>query len=51
VITTRVQEELAIGIQGILSGSKYLFQQHRVATALHWPTEKNIKWLDRVTVA
>jgi hypothetical protein len=40
VITTHVQEELAIGIQGILSDDKYLFQEHYVATALDLPTEK-----------
>jgi hypothetical protein len=38
VIATCVQEELAI--QGILSGNKLLFQEHHVATALDWSTEK-----------
>jgi hypothetical protein len=51
MIATRVQEELAIGIQGILSGDKYLFQEHRVTMALDWPTEKKIEWLDMVSVA
>jgi hypothetical protein len=51
VITTPVQEKLVIGIQGILSGDKYLFQEHRVATALDWPTEKKIEWLETVSVA
>jgi hypothetical protein len=51
VITTRVQEELAIGIQGILSGGKYLFQEHHAAMALDWLTEKKIEWLDTVSVA
>jgi hypothetical protein len=51
VIATHVQEELAIGIQGMLSGDKYLFQEHRMATTLDWPTEKKIEWLDMVPVA
>jgi lipopolysaccharide biosynthesis glycosyltransferase len=34
-ITTCVQEELAIVIQGILSGNKFLFQEHYVAMALN----------------
>jgi hypothetical protein len=46
-----VQEELAIGIQGMLSGKKYIFQEHHVATALDWPTEKKTEWLDMVSVA
>jgi hypothetical protein len=51
VITTHVQEEVAIGIQGMLSGNKYLFKEHFVEMALDWPTEKKIEWLDTVSVA
>jgi hypothetical protein len=46
VITTHVQEELAIVIRCILSDNKYLFQEHRAAMTLGWPTEKKIKWPD-----
>jgi hypothetical protein len=42
VIATRLQEEFAIGIQGILSGDKYLFQENRVKMILDWPTKKKI---------
>jgi hypothetical protein len=51
VIANRVQEELAIGIQGIRSYDKYLFQEHRVTTALDSPIEKENEWLDSVSVA
>jgi hypothetical protein len=51
VIKTHVQEELVIGIQGILSGDKYIFQEHHVVTALDWMTKKNIGWLDMVALA
>jgi hypothetical protein len=45
VIATRVQEEPVIRIQGFLSGEEYLFQEHRVATTLDWPSKKKFKWL------
>jgi hypothetical protein len=51
MIATCVQEELAIRIQDILSGNKYLFQEHHVATALDWSIEKKIECLDTVSVA
>jgi hypothetical protein len=35
----------------MLSGDKYHFQEHRVASALDWPTEKEVEWLDMVSVA
>jgi hypothetical protein len=38
VIKTHVKEELVIGIQGILSGGKYLFQEHCVTMTLDWQT-------------
>jgi hypothetical protein len=50
-ITTYVQEDLAIGIQVILGGNTYLFQEHCVATALEWQTDTKIEWLDTVSVA
>jgi hypothetical protein len=51
VIATCVQEEIVIRIQGILSGDKYPFQEHRVEKALDWLTEDIIEWLDMVSVA
>jgi hypothetical protein len=46
-----MQDEISIGTTGFLHRDKYLFQEHRIVTALVWPIEKKIEWLDTVMVA
>jgi hypothetical protein len=40
--------ELETGIQGLLQGEKYLFDDHRVAKSAKWTVESQVSWLDTV---
>jgi regulator of sirC expression with transglutaminase-like and TPR domain len=48
MITSWVQMELETGIQGLLQGDRYLFDDHRVAKSAKWTVESQVSWLDTV---
>jgi hypothetical protein len=48
MITSRVQMELETGIQGLLQGDRYLFDDHRVATSVKWKVDSQVSWLETV---
>jgi hypothetical protein len=50
-ITSRVQMELETGIQGLLQGDRYLFDDRRVAGAMKWTVASQVSWLDTVSEA
>jgi hypothetical protein len=51
MITSRVQMELEIGIQGLLQGDRYLFYDHRIAKSANWTVNSQVSWLDTVAEA
>jgi hypothetical protein len=51
MITSRVQMELETGIQGLLKGDRYLFDDYRVTTSAKWKIESQVNWLDTVPEA
>jgi hypothetical protein len=51
MITSRVQMELATGIQGLLQGDRYLFDDRRVAKSAKWTVDSQVSWLDTVAEA
>jgi hypothetical protein len=42
MIASRVQMELETGIQGLLQGDRYLFDDHRVAKYAKWTVESQV---------
>jgi hypothetical protein len=51
MIASRVQMELETGIQGLLQGDRYLFDDHRVAKSAKWTVDSQVSWLDTVAEA
>jgi Fe-S cluster biosynthesis and repair protein YggX len=51
MIASRVQMELETGIQGLLQGDRYLFDDHRVAKSTKWTVYSQVSWLDTVAEA
>jgi hypothetical protein len=51
MITYRVQMELETGIQGLLQGDRYLFDDHPVAKSAKWTVDSQFSWLDTVAEA
>jgi regulator of sirC expression with transglutaminase-like and TPR domain len=51
MIATRVQMELETGIQGLLQGDRYLFDDHRLAKSAKWTVDSQVSWLDTVVEA
>jgi hypothetical protein len=49
MITSRVQMELETGIQGLLQGDRYLFDDHRVTKYVKWTVDSQVSWLDTVS--
>jgi hypothetical protein len=52
IITSRVQMELENGIQGLLQGDIYLFDDHQVAKSAKsakWTVDSQDSWLDTVS--
>jgi hypothetical protein len=45
MIASQVQMELETGIQGLLQGDRYLFDDHRVAKSVKWTFDSQISWL------
>jgi hypothetical protein len=45
MLTSRVQMELETGIQGLLQGDRYLFDDHRVAKSAKWTVDSQVSWL------
>jgi hypothetical protein len=40
--------ELETGIQGLIQGDRYLFDDHRVAKSAKWTFDSQVSWLDTV---
>jgi hypothetical protein len=40
--------ELETGIQGLLQGDRYLFDDHIVAKSVKWTLDSQVRWLDTV---
>jgi hypothetical protein len=51
MIASRFQMELKTGIQGILQGDRYLFDDHQVAKSAKWTVASQVSWLDTVSEA
>jgi hypothetical protein len=51
MIASRVQMELETGIQGLLQGDRYLFDDRRVAKSVKWTVDAHVSWLDIVAEA
>jgi hypothetical protein len=51
MIAYRFQMELEIGIQGLLQGDRYLFDDHRVEKSAKWTVESQVSWIDTVAEA
>jgi hypothetical protein len=51
MIASLVQMELETGIQGLLQGNRYLFDDHRVAKSAKWTVDSQVSWLDTVAEA
>jgi hypothetical protein len=51
MIASRVQMELETGIQGLLQGDRYIFDDHRLATSAKWTVDSQVSWLDTVSEA
>jgi hypothetical protein len=51
MIAYRVQMELETGIQGLLQGDRYLFDDHRVAKSAKWTVDYQVSWLETVAEA
>jgi hypothetical protein len=51
MIVSRVQMELETGIQGLLQGDRYLFDDHQVAKYVKWRVASQVSWLDTVSEA
>jgi hypothetical protein len=51
VIISRVQMELETGIQGLLQGDRYLFDDHRVAKSAKWTVDSQVSWINTVAEA
>jgi regulator of sirC expression with transglutaminase-like and TPR domain len=51
MIASRVQMELETGIQGLLQGDRYLFDDHRVTKSANWTVDSQVSWLDTVAEA
>jgi hypothetical protein len=49
MIISRIQMELETGIQGLLQGNMYLFDDHRVAKSAKWTIDSQFSWLDNVS--
>jgi hypothetical protein len=45
MIAYRVQMELETGIQGLLQGDMYLFDDHRVTKSAKWTVDSQVSWL------
>jgi hypothetical protein len=43
--------ELETGIQGLLQGDRYLFDDHRVTKYAKWTFDSQVRWLDTVAEA
>jgi predicted ribosome quality control (RQC) complex YloA/Tae2 family protein len=48
MIASRVQMELENGIQGLLQGNRYLFDDHRVTKSAKWRVDSQVSLLDTV---
>jgi hypothetical protein len=51
MIPSCVQMELETGIQGLLQGDRYLFDDRRVAKSANWTVASQVSWLDTVAEA
>jgi hypothetical protein len=51
MIASQVQMELETGIQGLLQGDIYLFDEHRVTKSTKWTVDSQVSWLDTVVEA
>jgi hypothetical protein len=51
MITSRVRMELETGIQGLLQGDRYLFDDHRLAKSSKWTVDSQVSWLDTLSEA
>jgi hypothetical protein len=51
MIASRVQMQLETGIQGLLQGDRYLFDDHRVAKFAEWTVDSQVCWIDTVSEA
>jgi regulator of sirC expression with transglutaminase-like and TPR domain len=49
MIASRVQMEPETGIQGLLQGDRYLFDDHRAAKSVKWKVDSQISCLDTVS--
>jgi hypothetical protein len=43
MISSRVQMELETGIQGLIQGDRYLFDDHRVTKSAKWAVDSQIR--------
>jgi hypothetical protein len=43
--------ELETGIQGLLQGDRYLFDDHQVRKYAKWTVDSQVSWLDTVAEA
>jgi hypothetical protein len=46
-----VQMELYTGIQGLLQGDRYMFDEHQVAKYSKWAVESQVSWLETIAEA
>jgi hypothetical protein len=46
MITSWIQMELETGIQGLLQGDRYLFDDRQVAKSSKWTVDYQVSWLD-----
>jgi regulator of sirC expression with transglutaminase-like and TPR domain len=51
MIASRVQMELETGIQGLLQGDRYLFDDHQVEKYAKWTVDSQVSWLNTVAEA
>jgi hypothetical protein len=51
MIASRIQTELETGIQGLLQGDRYLFDDHQVEKSVKWTVDPQVRWLDTVAEA
>jgi hypothetical protein len=48
MIASWVQMELETGIQGLLQGGRYLFDDHRITKSAKWTVDSQVSWLGTV---
>jgi hypothetical protein len=51
MIASRVSMELETGIQGLIQGDRYLFDDQQVAKSAKWTVDSQVSWLGTVAEA